>query len=90
MRVTWKHSAIRFVTPAACHSGKEEAILNNRKVVYEVAKQRNPQRCSGETRNWELVGIVWLNPDKPDASGVEIRHRCLANATTILTFGHLS
>jgi putative transposase len=68
-----QHSGIRFVTPAARHSGEEEAILNNRKIVYEAAKQCNPQRWSGETRNWEPVGTVWLNPDKPDAGGVEIR-----------------
>jgi putative transposase len=68
-----QHSGIRFVTPAARHSGEEYAILNHRKVVYEAAKQRNPQRWSGETRNWEPVGTVWLNPDKPDAGGVEIR-----------------
>lgn len=67
-----QHSAIRFVTPAARHSGQEQAILENRKAVYEAAKQRNPQRWSGETRNWDPVGIVWLNPDKPDADGAEI------------------
>jgi putative transposase len=68
-----QHSGIRFVTPAARHSGEEEAILNNRKVVDEAATQRHPQRWSAEARNWEPVGIVWLNPDKPDAGGVEIR-----------------
>jgi putative transposase len=68
-----QHSGIRFVTPAARHSGAEAAILQHRKAVYEAAKQRHPQRWSGATRNWEPVGIVWLNPDKPDADKAEIR-----------------
>jgi putative transposase len=66
------HSGIRFVTPAPDHSGEEEAILNHRKVVYEAAKQRTPQRWSGETRHWEPVGTVWFNPDKSDAGGVHL------------------
>jgi hypothetical protein len=68
-----QHRAIRFVTPAARHSGEEQAILAHRQAVYEAAKQRHPQRWSGKTRNWEPVGIVWLNPDKPDAARAEIR-----------------
>jgi hypothetical protein len=61
------------VTPAARHSGEEAAILPPRKAVYEAAQQRHPQRWRGETRNWGPIGIVWLNPDKPDADGVDIR-----------------
>jgi transposase InsO family protein len=70
-----QHSGIRFVTPAARHSGEEQAILENRKAVYEAAKQRHPQRWTGKTRNWNPVGIVWLNPEKPDARGAKIRDR---------------
>jgi putative transposase len=32
--------------------------------VYKAAKQRNPERWSGETRNWNPVTEVWLNPPK--------------------------
>ncbi|WP_419585727.1 transposase, partial [Thiolapillus sp.] len=39
-----RHSGIQFVTPAQRHSGAEKLILMNRKVVYESAKQRNPER----------------------------------------------
>ena len=52
------HSEIRFVTPDDRHYGQEEAILNKRKEVYAQARQKNPGRWSGQTRNWEPVEIV--------------------------------
>lgn len=62
--VEHRHSAIRFVTPAQRHAGLDTAILVHRKAVYEAAKARHPERWSQETRNWERVSIVYLNPDK--------------------------
>jgi hypothetical protein len=38
--------------------------MKNRKEVYEAARSRNPQRWSGNTRNWRLPETVWLNPEK--------------------------
>jgi putative transposase len=58
-----RHSGIQFVTPAERHRGEDQAILAQRKAVYAAAKQRHPERWSGETRNWTPVGEVWLNPD---------------------------
>lgn len=57
-----RHSAIRFVTPAARHAGQEHQLLTRRKEVYEQAKKRNPARWSGATRNWQPIGEVSLNP----------------------------
>jgi putative transposase len=68
-----RHSGIRFVTPAERHNGADHQILAARKVVYETARQRRPERWSGETRNWSPVGEVWLNPDKEGALNSEIR-----------------
>ena len=59
-----RHSAIRFVTPGQRHSGKENGLLERRDEVYEAARQRNPKRWSGPTRNWNPVTEVWLNPPK--------------------------
>jgi transposase InsO family protein len=59
-----RHSAIQFVTPAQRHAGLDTAILVNRKAVYEAAKARHPERWSRETRNWDPVLEVYLNPDK--------------------------
>jgi len=59
-----RHSAIRFVTPDDRHFGREEAILEKRKAVYEQARRRNPERWAGPTRNWTPVGAVRLNPER--------------------------
>lgn len=58
------HSGINFVTPDDRHFGRDEDILNKRKEVYEKARRRNPERWSGETRNWDQVETVVLNPEK--------------------------
>lgn len=57
-----RHSEIRFVTPDERHYGQEKAILDNRKEVYELARQKNPVRWTRQTRNWEPVETVVLNP----------------------------
>jgi putative transposase len=57
-----QHSAIRFVTPADRHYGREDAILAHRHEVYESARARRPDRWSGATRNWKPIEIVKLNP----------------------------
>lgn len=60
------HSRIRFVTPAQRHRGEDKIILKKRHELYERAKQERPERWSGDTRNWEPVGIVNLNPERED------------------------
>ena len=59
-----RHSALKFVTPAQRHAGLDRGILLRRKQVYENAKARKPERWSGQTRNWEYVSTVYLNPGK--------------------------
>jgi len=63
--------SIQFVTPAERHRGEDQAILAKRNDLYEAAKQRNPQRWSGDTRNWERVWEVWLNPENPENADAE-------------------
>jgi putative transposase len=65
-----RHSAIRFVTPAQRHANLDQDILNRRAAFYESARQRNPLRWKGRTRNWQRVGAVHLNPDRIDNQGV--------------------
>lgn len=55
------HSGIKFVTPMSRHEGKDIMILKNRKRVYEEAKNKNPNRWSRATRNWDRVEKVLLN-----------------------------
>jgi transposase InsO family protein len=58
------HSGINFVTPESKHLGLDIELLKNRNEVYEKAKEKNPIRWSGKTRNWSAVTVVKLNPLK--------------------------
>ncbi|MHB1514970.1 MAG: IS3 family transposase [Acidiferrobacteraceae bacterium] len=60
-----RHSRIRFVTPMQRHHGEDREILANRHALYEAAKAQCPQRWSGKTRNWDPIGAVDLNPERP-------------------------
>ena len=71
------HSAIRFTTPASRHSGEDKAILAGRSDVYRDAKQKNPTRWSGKTRNWEKIDVVrlnWLKEDSTSRTTADIRY----------------
>ena len=59
-----RHSAIRYVTPNQRRSSQEHSVLPQREAVYEAAKQRNPGRWPGRSRNWNPLTEVWLNPPK--------------------------
>ncbi len=61
-----RHSRIRFVTPAQRHRGEDREILAERDRVYARAKEGNPARWSGQTRNWEPMGPVALNPERSE------------------------
>jgi len=69
-----RHSEIRFVTPDERHYGQEKAILDKRKEVYEMARQKNPGRWTRQTRNWEPIEVVVLNPapKRPSEEGLNI------------------
>lgn len=60
------HSSIRFISPDDRHYGYEQQILANRRRVYEKARCRYPNRWSKNTRNWNPVRLVRLNPEKKD------------------------
>lgn len=59
------HSAIRFVTPADRHAGRDIALLLHRDAVYSRARRRTPARWSGAIRDWKPIPAVRLNPE-PD------------------------
>ncbi len=61
-----RHSRIRFVTPAQRHRGEDTALLAQRHAVYEKARKKRPERWSRNTRNWEPVGPVTLNPEREE------------------------
>jgi len=61
-----RHSGIKFVTPEQRHLGQDVELLQKRDALYALARQKNPKRWSGHTRNWSRVNEVPLNPDKPE------------------------
>jgi transposase InsO family protein len=58
------HSGINYVSPAARHDGHDKAILAKRHDLYIQARELNPARWSGATRNWSPAGPVTLNPER--------------------------
>lgn len=65
-----RHSGIRYVSPAQRHAGDDHTILAARHALYLQARQRNPARWSGKTRNWAPVGTVTLNPERDAMAAV--------------------
>lgn len=62
--VDHRHSGIRYVSPAQRHAGEDQSILAARHALYIRARERNPARWSGKTRNWTPIGAVTLNPER--------------------------
>ena len=59
-----RHSGIRYVSPAQRHAGDDHKILAARHALYLRARELNPARWSGDTRNWVPIGAVTLNPER--------------------------
>lgn len=68
-----RHSGIRYVSPAQRHAGEDRAILAARHAVYEQARERNPARWSGHTRNWQYIDAVTLNPERDSVVQAHLR-----------------
>ncbi|CAG20756.1 putative transposase [Photobacterium profundum SS9] len=67
-----RHSGIKFVTPAQRHTGRDIEILAQRTRLYHAAKARHPERWSGNIKNLEPVGSVYLTPEKGKANSKEV------------------
>ena len=59
-----RHSGIRYVTPGQRHAGQDRRVLAARHALYQEARERNPRRWSGSTRNWTPATAVTLNPER--------------------------
>jgi transposase InsO family protein len=59
-----RHSGIGYVTPAQRHAGEDRSLLTARHELYQRARQANPRRWSGQTRDWTPVTSVTLNPER--------------------------
>jgi hypothetical protein len=63
-----RHSGIRYVSPAQRHAAKDRPILAARQALYQQAREANPRRWSGPTRDWTPIGPVALNPERDSAA----------------------
>lgn len=63
-----RHSSIKFVTPMQRHNGDDREILLKRHELYKRVQKLNPNRWSKNTRNWDVIEYVELNPDKKEAA----------------------
>ncbi len=61
---THLHSGINWVTPDSRHRYQDQDILDQRHLVYQQARFRNPNRWPKQTRNWSRPEIVALNPGR--------------------------
>jgi putative transposase len=59
-----RHSGIRYVSPAERHAGQDLHILARRHELYLKARAVNPRRWARNTRNWQPVAAVTLNPER--------------------------
>ena len=64
--VEHRHSGIRYVSPQQRHAGQDQAILAARHALHRQAQQRHPARWSGATRDWSLIDVVSLNPERDE------------------------
>ena len=68
-----RHSGIRYVSPAARHAGQDKDILAARHDLYLQARNRNPSRWSGPTRDWSHIPAVALNPERDTVVTAHLR-----------------
>jgi transposase InsO family protein len=59
-----RHSAIRYVSPAQRHAGRDHDILAARHALYVRCKVVHPRRWARHTRNWNPISVVTLNPER--------------------------
>lgn len=76
-----RHSAIRYVTPAERHAGQDGALLAARHALYEAARESNPRRWSGRTRDWTPIGAVTLNPERDSVVQMTLSQNQLSGST---------
>lgn len=57
---------LKYVSPQQRHTGQDQAILAARHTLYRQARQRHPARWTGATRDWSLIDVVTLNPERDE------------------------
>ena len=67
-----RHSGLKYVTPDQRHRGQADSLLAHREAVYTAARERHPERWSGNIRDWSLEPVVWLNPERAEVKAEQL------------------
>ena len=59
-----RHSGINYVSPEQRHVGEDVTILAARDTLHKQARTQHPERWSGDTRTWNPIDPVTLNPER--------------------------
>jgi len=59
LSLAWSHEFFR-----QRHCGQDVDILQARHRLYQMARGQTPSRWSGNTRNWQPITTVILNPER--------------------------
>ena len=59
-----RHSAIRDVSPAQRHDGEDRVALQTHDALYQCGRAENPRRWARNTRHWNPIIVVTLNPER--------------------------
>ena len=76
-----RHSGIRYITPAQRHAGGDGPVLAARHALYQRAREADPRRWSGRTRNWTPIGAVTLNPERDSIVQAALSKPLLSGST---------
>jgi putative transposase len=68
----YRHSGIRYVSPAQRRAGEDREILSKRHALYTEARAANPRRWARHTRNWQPIEVVTLNPERDSLVSVAV------------------
>ncbi|MEH6578897.1 MAG: hypothetical protein V7731_17685 [Amphritea sp.] len=71
----YRHSALKFITPAQRHvgQGQAEELLGKRIELYEPARAWHLERCSGNIRDWSLAPTVCLNSERETGQSEKLK-----------------
>ena len=72
-----RHSGISYVSPAQRHTGADRAILAARHELYKRSREINPRRWTQQTRNWQPIEVVTLNPERDSVVATELAKRSI-------------
>lgn len=71
------HSGLNFISPMDRRLNKDIEMLKNRQKVYEQARNLKPERWTRQTRKWNYIDKVYLNPER------EIKNTKNSNSTSV-------